>query len=133
MRLPLLLITAGAAVALAGAAAQVAPARTVPSGTRLATSHHSKGRLGSRSAKGSKASATKAGTYPIYIYVPGPPLGSVAPAEPDPYECEVSGDNCTPAQACAFWGESCPAPGSSDPAVDGSADTGTAAVEEGNG
>jgi hypothetical protein len=132
MRLPLLLITAGAVVALAGPTAQVAPAKTVPSGTKLAASHHSNGHLGSQSAKGSKAS-TRPVTYPVYIYVPGPPPGSDAAAAIDPYECTDSDGNCTPSQQCAFWGENCPAPVSSDPAIDGSADAGTAAAEGGNG
>jgi hypothetical protein len=57
---------------------------------------------------------------PIYIYIPAPPIGTVAPLPTDPNECEDTGNNCTPQQLCEFWGENCPAPPLDTTAVDGS-------------
>jgi hypothetical protein len=131
VKVPIFVVSTGAAVVLAVPAAQAALRNAAPVGKaadrhapHAAGSHRSKAHhaipIAAKSKKGSSRTVPRPSTGPIYIYIPAPPIGTVAPAAPDPNECQDTGNNCTPQQLCDFWGENCPAPPVDTTAVDGS-------------
>jgi len=51
-----------------------------------------------------KSTGSAASTGVTYIVVTGPVASQPADQDAD---CQTDGDNCTPQEACQFWGENC--------------------------
>jgi len=98
------MITTGAIFALAAPAAQASMGRTLPVKVQFGT-HHKIVVKNHKVAATASAAKRKAGTGPLYIYVPGGP--NQASSAPGANDCLAYGNNCTDQQLCEIWGENC--------------------------
>jgi len=111
------LIATGAMLAVVAPAAHATLDKVLPAKAPKATavkvvkaSHHVK-------PLAAKRPGNDASTGVNYIVVTSP-LGTQPQVQGD--DCESTGDNCTPAEACSYWGENCDQVDSSQPADDSS-------------
>ena len=108
VKIPMIMLVAGAAIALAAPLANAASTKKLNTAPVHKLVKHAKttkaakpaGKLGTT---GTSKPVTQ--TPPLYIFVPGYSGPAVAPGAVD--ECESSGVNCTDTQLCEFWGENC--------------------------
>jgi hypothetical protein len=114
MKVPLVIVTVVAALAVVASAALAAGSKVEPGGPSLALSGLAG--LGNDVRRPTATPAktkvivkwrTRYVTRIVYVYV-GVPTQPVQPVEPAPAdECAYSGSNCTDQQLCEIWGMHC--------------------------